>query len=162
MVVSWAMFAYILYLMPLPVKYKKAMGLNEFSTEFQNHIFSGLLTILVEFLTCLWYCSATQSRHFVTSYTAAHQASLPSSKHWVSEWKSLSHVRLFATPWTVACQAPLSMEFSRQEYWIRLSFPPPGDLPSPGIRLSSLVLSSFSFSSFCPLPYWVFGNCVYV
>ena len=61
MVVSWAMFAYILYLMPLPVKYKKAMGLNKFPTEFQNHIFSGLLTILVEFLTCFCYCSATQS-----------------------------------------------------------------------------------------------------
>ena len=43
------------------VKYKKAMGLNKFPTEFQNHIFSGLLTILVEFLTCFCYCSATQS-----------------------------------------------------------------------------------------------------
>ena len=46
MVISWAMLAYILYLMPLPVKYKKAMALNKFPTEFQNHIFSGLLTIL--------------------------------------------------------------------------------------------------------------------
>ena len=38
------------------------------------------------------------------------------------------------TPWTVPCQAPLSMEFSRQEYWSRLPFPPPGDLPDPGIE----------------------------
>ena len=38
------------------------------------------------------------------------------------------------TPWTVACQAPLSMEFSRQEYWSRLPFPTPGDLPNPGIN----------------------------
>ena len=37
----------------------------------------------------------------------------------------------FATPWTVACQAPLSMEFSRQEYWRGLPFPTPGDLPDP-------------------------------
>ena len=40
----------------------------------------------------------------------------------------------FATPWIVACQAPLSMEFSRQEYWSGLPFPPPGDLPNPGIK----------------------------
>ena len=39
--------------------------------------------------------------------------------------KSLSHVQLFVTPWTVACQAPLSMEFSRQEYWSGLPFPTP-------------------------------------
>ena len=43
----------------------------------------------------------------------------------------LSRVRLFATPWTVACQAPLSMGFSRQEYWNGLPFPPAGDLPNP-------------------------------
>ena len=45
-----------------------------------------------------------------------------------------SHVKLFATPWTVARQAPLSMGFSRQEYWNRLPCPPPGDLPNPGIE----------------------------
>ena len=45
-----------------------------------------------------------------------------------------SRVRLFATPWTVACQAPLSMAFSRQEYWSGLPFPSPGDLPDPGIE----------------------------
>ena len=47
--------------------------------------------------------------------------------------KSLSHVRLFSTPWTVAHQAPLSMGFSRQEYWSGLPFPSPGNLPDPGI-----------------------------
>jgi len=46
----------------------------------------------------------------------------------------LSPVQLFETPWTVACQAPLSMEFSRQEYWSGLQFPPPGDPPYPGIE----------------------------
>ena len=46
--------------------------------------------------------------------------------------KSLSRVRLFATPWTVAYQAPPSIEFSRQEYWSGLPFPSPGDLPDPG------------------------------
>ena len=51
----------------------------------------------------------------------------------------LSCVWLFAVPWTVASQAPLSMEFSRQEYWSGLPWPPPGDLPNPGIGPSSLV-----------------------
>ena len=49
----------------------------------------------------------------------------------------LSRVRLFATPWTVACQAPLSMGFSRQEYWSGLPFPPPGNLSDPGIEPAS-------------------------
>ena len=51
--------------------------------------------------------------------------------------KSLSRVRLFATLWTVARQAPLSMGFSRQEYWSGLPFPSPGDLPDPGIEPGS-------------------------
>ena len=49
----------------------------------------------------------------------------------------LSHVRLFATPWTVACWTPLSMEFCRQEYWNGLPFPPSGDLLNPGIEPTS-------------------------
>ena len=44
----------------------------------------------------------------------------------------LNHVQLFATLWTISCQAPLSMEFFRQEYWSGLPFPSPGDLPNPG------------------------------
>ena len=48
-----------------------------------------------------------------------------------------SHVRLFVTSWTVARQAPLSMGFSRQEYWGGLPCPPPGDLPNPGIKPAS-------------------------
>ena len=51
--------------------------------------------------------------------------------------KLLSHVWLFATLWTVARQAPLSMGFSRQEYWSGLPCPPPGDLPYPGIEPAS-------------------------
>ena len=51
----------------------------------------------------------------------------------------ISRVWFFATPWTVAHQAPLSMEFSRQEHWSGLPFPPPGDLPDPGIEPTSLL-----------------------
>ena len=46
----------------------------------------------------------------------------------------LSHVRFFATPWTIADQAPLSMGFYRQEYWSELSFPPPGNPPNLEIK----------------------------
>ena len=53
---------------------------------------------------------------------------------------SLSRVQLFVTPRTVAHQAPLSMKFSRQEYWSRLPCPSPGDLPDPGIKLWSPAL----------------------
>ena len=51
----------------------------------------------------------------------------------------LSHVQLFSTTWTVAHQAPLSVEFSRQEYWSGLPFLSPGDLPDPGIEPASLM-----------------------
>ena len=51
--------------------------------------------------------------------------------------KSLSRVRLFVTPWTVAYQAPQFMEFSRHEYWSGLPFPSPVDLPDPGIKPGS-------------------------
>ena len=61
--------------------------------------------------------------------------------------KSLSHVRLFATPWTVAHHAPPSMGFSRQEYWSGLPFPSPGDLPNPGIEPGSPALEADALSS---------------
>ena len=58
------------------------------------------------------------------------------------EVKLLSRVQLFATPWTVAHQAPLSMGFSRQEYWSGLPFPSPGDLPDPGTEPGSPALQA--------------------
>ena len=61
--------------------------------------------------------------------------------------KSLSRVRLFATPWTVAHQALPSMGFSRQEYWSGLPFPSPGDLPDPGIEPRSPTLQADALTS---------------
>ena len=58
--------------------------------------------------------------------------------------KSLSRVRLFATRWTVAYQAPPCMGFSRQEYWSGVPFPSPGDLPNPGIKPASPSLQADS------------------
>ena len=59
----------------------------------------------------------------------------------------LSHSEVFhsfVTPWTAACHAPLSMEFSRQEYWSELPCLPPGDLPNPGIKPRSPSLQADS------------------
>ena len=64
------------------------------------------------------------------------------------EWKvkSLSHVQLFATPWTVAYQASPSMGFSRQEYWSGLPFPSPEDLPHSGIKPRSPIFQAHVFT----------------
>ena len=60
---------------------------------------------------------------------------------------SLSCVGFFVTPWTIAHQAPVSMEFSRQEYWSGLPFPSPGDLPDPGIEPGSPALEADALPS---------------
>ena len=65
----------------------------------------------------------------------------------ISESVSPSVMSDFATPWTVACQASLSMEFSRQEYLSGLPFPSSGDLPNPGIKPESPALQTDSLPS---------------
>ena len=70
--------------------------------------------------------------------------------------KSLSRVRLFATPWTGAYRASPSMGFSRQEYWSGLPFPSPGDLPDPGVEPESAALEADALTSETP------GNVVCV
>ena len=65
--------------------------------------------------------------------------------------KSLSHVQLFATLWTVAYHAPLSMGFSRQEYWSGWPFPSPGDHPDPGIKPGSPTLQADALPSEPPV-----------
>ena len=67
---------------------------------------------------------------------------------------TLSHVQLFATPWTVACQVSWSMELSRQEFWNRLPFPSPRDLPDPEIELASLMSPSLAGRFFTSSSTW--------
>ena len=61
--------------------------------------------------------------------------------------KPLSRVRLFATPWPVAYQAPPTVGFFRQEYWSGLPFPSPGDLPNPGIEPGAPKLEADALTS---------------
>ena len=65
-----------------------------------------------------------------------------------------SHVLLFATPWTVAHQAPLSMGFSRQEYWSGLPYLPPGDLPDTGIEPAPLMSPALAVEFFTTSATW--------
>ena len=66
----------------------------------------------------------------------------------------------FVTPWAVACQVLLSMGFPRQEYWSGLPFPPPGDLPDPGIKLQSPVSPAFLVD--CLLSHWGSPNIIII
>ena len=73
-------------------------------------------------------------------------------------WKTHAHLcvlscdRVFGTPWTVACQAPLSMKFFRQEYWSGLPFPSPRNLPDPGIELTSFTSTALAGGFFTTAP----------
>ena len=81
-------------------------------------------------LNIIHYCrNANQNYNEVSSHTTQNES---------ESVKSLSCVRLFVTPWIIAHQAPLFMEFSRQEYWYRLPFPSPGCLPDLRIKPSLL------------------------
>ena len=84
------------------------------------------------FISCVCMCARTHLWAFVCA-------------------PSLSCVWLFVTPWTVACPSPLSIEFSRQEHWSGLPFPPSGDLPYPRIEHESL---SVSYGDRCILYHW--------
>ena len=95
-----------------------------------NHWYITLISSICMHLTSLPYIGPTYVRIFL------------SERKW--KW---SRVRLFATPWTVAHQAPLSMGFSRQEYWSGLPFPSPGDLPNPGIEPRSPAMQADALTS---------------
>ena len=77
--------------------------------------------------------------------SAASRSKALTSWLWRKKVKSLSRFLLSATPWPAACQAPPSRGFSRPEYWSGLPFPPPGDLPDPGIRARSPTLQTLFY-----------------
>ena len=73
---------------------------------------------------------------------------------------SLSRARLFATPWTVVCKTPLSMEFSRQEYWTVLPFPSPGGLPESRAEPTSPESPALQADSLSTEPSWWLKKCL--
>ena len=86
---------------------------------------------------------------------------MPKGSHWlvyfeVIKGESVNHsvVPDFATPWTVAFQASLSLGFSRQEYWSGVPFPPPGDLPDPRIEIASLMSPELAGGFFTTSATW--------
>ena len=93
----------------------------------------------------VWYDWATE-----LNWTECH--SKLKRVNYFSCAQSLSH-RLFATPWTIAQQAPLSMRLPRQEYWSGLPLPPP-DLPDPGIKPKSLVSPALTGGFFTTSAIW--------
>ena len=95
------------------------------------------------FFKRLW--GSLQDFHFMFSSQLALQHVLPSH---------ISRVHLFATPWTIAHQAPLSMGFSRQEYWSRMPCPLPGDLPDPGIQPTTLNSPALACGLFTSSTTW--------
>ena len=114
---------------------------------FYYYFFFPIISVFPGVTTCIVSCFIVSFVLFTSVITNKHHelpvswsTFLPSSCDIVSEVKSLSRVRLFATPWTVAYQGPLYMGFSRQEYWSALLFPSPGDLPNPGIEPGSPAL----------------------
>ena len=128
---------------------------------------TGWISVLSKGLSRVFSITAVQKHQF-----SGAQLSLQSNSHihtWIcfpihmektialtfDEVKLLSCVRLFAAPWTIAFQAPLSMEFSRQEYWSGLPFLSPGGLPNPGIEPGSPVLQADALPSEPPgKPLW--------
>ena len=102
--------------------------------------------IFLEF-SCFFY-DPMDVGNLVSGCSAFSKSSLYTWKFSVKvKMKSLSHVRLFAAPWAVAYQSPLSMALSRQEYWSGLPFPSPGNLPDPGIEPGSLALQADTLPS---------------
>ena len=113
-------------------------------------------------LFCCCYCCYSlfllrlQLPLLSNSYLILSNSCLILSNSFCCSVRPLSHIWLFETPWTVACQAPLSMEFSTQEYWIGLSSPSPRDPPNPGIELGSPALQADSLPS---EPQWKLPCC---
>ena len=105
---------------------------------FYFHLIDG---ILMSSSPLVWNSSRKKwfnNCHLKFQYNQKHAMSYESCSLHPCMLSCFNHVWLFATLWTVAHQAPLSMGFSRQEYWSGLPCPPPGDLPNPGNELVSL------------------------
>ena len=98
----------------------------------------ALLLKVAGVLTSIWHLTNQVSKNLCSVLLWFHITYQMCLYWWLLARCCFSHVQLFVAPRTVACQALLSMGFSRQEYWSGLPCPPPGDLPDPGIKPVSL------------------------
>ena len=117
---------------------------------FHKHLTKYYATMKIKVLKMFFYLCAFLSVYLYTYLCICHLSVYLSS--YLGAWvlRPFSQVRLCVTQWTVACQAPLSMGFSRQGYWSGLPCPPPGDLSNPGIKptfLSSPALTGVFFTT---------------
>ena len=115
-------------------------------------LYKKVLTIL-RFQQKKWGLKNNQPVGWSVNWTLSHPL-LPPQPCVCAVPNHFSHGRLFAALWTVARQAPLSMGFSRQEYWTGLSCPPPGDLPNQGIKPTSLMSLALADGFFTISPTW--------
>ena len=105
---------------------------KEWSTKTCAWVILALIHSFAKYLSGCYVPGAL----LVSSDTPTNKRRPCPPEYYSEERESASHsvVQLFVIAWTVACQAPLTMEFSRQEYWSGLPCPPKGDLPNPGIE----------------------------
>ena len=132
-----------------PKKKKKILELNE-NTTYQLKLLIIILLFLLLFYLFLFFGCTLQ--HVAVLYSKSGKGYIkavychPAYLTYMQNGGGLvtKSSPTLVTPWTVACQAPLSMEFSRQEYWSELPFPSPGDLPDLGIEPESPALQADS------------------
>ena len=175
------MYTYIPFLLNLPPKWVNFMACklylnktvkNTFFKKWQSisnpytkwFIWLPFISEIIQFAK-IWVINAlSESMHFVKMHTCMNVKVNEklliyfsgSPQTWIQE-NVLSHfsrVGLFVILWTVACQAPLSMGFSRQEHWSGLPFPAPGDLPNSGIKSVSLKSPAMAGRLFITSPTW--------
>ena len=118
-----------------------------FSNRYINHFYLKIAYLLH---TQIYLHTFPESNCFLLFYVSEDDEYIC---FWIcGQQQHFSHVWHFVTPWTVAHQAPLSMGFPRQEYWSGLPFPPPGDLPDPGIKPISLASPALQADSLPLVP----------
>ena len=128
----------------LTIFYKSKKTVHKITFEEKDLVLRDLgflLSILQPYLCFKYFIKSMNHLYLLNKINRFRQCSFMNVMHAYVCVQSLSHVQLFATLWTVACQAPLSMGFSRQQYWSGLPSPPPGDKKTETTTTDSQVIA---------------------